>query len=54
MNAIHEVAGYTMNQENLGVDFDFLHNPLSINPLSTDTIPWAQNRYVIDDQLFKI
>jgi hypothetical protein len=54
MNAIHEVGGYTINKNNLGVDFDFLHNPLSINPLSIDTIPWAQNRYVIDDQLFKI
>lgn len=53
MNAIHQVAGYTMNKESLGIDFDFLHNPLSRNPLGIDTIPWAQNRYVIDEQLFK-
>ena len=54
MNANHEVAGYTLNKEKLGIDFDFLHNPLAINPLDTDTFPWAKNRYVMDDQLFEI
>ncbi len=52
MNAIHEVGGYTMNKENLGLDFDILHNPLSINPLAANTIQWARNRYVEDHQLF--
>jgi hypothetical protein len=54
INSGHEIAGYTMHKENLGFDFDFLHNPLAINPLGTDTIPWAKNRYVTDDQLFEI
>ena len=54
MNAIHEVGGYTMNQDSPGIDFDFLHNPLANNPLSIDAFSWAKNRYIENDQLFTI
>lgn len=54
MNAIHEVAGYTFNKENFGIDFDFLHNPLSENPLDIDVVPWAKNRFIKDDQIFTV
>ena len=54
MNAIHEVGGYTMNEGNLGIDFDFLHNPLSINPLGAETIRWARNSYVEGRELLTI
>ncbi len=54
MNAIHEVAGYTLNKSNLGVDFDFFHNPLALNPLATDEFSWAKNRFIEDNQIYTI
>lgn len=54
MNAIHEVGGYTLNSNNLGIDFDILHNPLATNPLSIELLPWVKNRYIKGNEIITI